>query len=137
MIVILITCKELLLMSFVTKNFHITELECPCCQEFVRHEAFITALQRLREAMNIPFSINSGYRCAKHNRAVGGGRNSRHKKGAAVDISTIGWSGYDLFKFLKIATDKKIFHGQSTGVGIYPNFVHFDVRLKQTAWVGQ
>lgn len=49
---------------------------------------YLTAyvLEPLREAMNEPISISSGYRCQQLNRAVGGVSNSQHMKGQAADL---------------------------------------------------
>ena len=43
-------------------------------------------LEPLREAMNEPIRISSGYRCERLNRAVGGVSNSQHTKGQAADL---------------------------------------------------
>ena len=43
-------------------------------------------LQPLRDAMNEPIKIGSGYRCTRLNQAVGGVANSQHTKGEAVDL---------------------------------------------------
>ena len=43
-------------------------------------------LEPLREAMNEPIKIGSGYRCPALNRAVGGVANSQHMKGQAADL---------------------------------------------------
>ena len=43
-------------------------------------------LQPLRDAMQEPIKIGSGYRCAKLNKAVGGVGNSQHTKGEAADL---------------------------------------------------
>lgn len=43
-------------------------------------------LEPLREAMNEPIKIGSGYRCPKLNAAVGGVSNSQHMKGQAADL---------------------------------------------------
>ena len=43
-------------------------------------------LQALRDAVDKPIIINSGYRSPKHNKAVGGSPNSQHLKGKAADI---------------------------------------------------
>lgn len=122
-------------MSYLSKNFHRSELECPCCKEINMSQNFIDALQRLRNAMDMPFVITSGFRCPKHNREIKGSRNSRHKRGLAVDISTLGWQDNEIFKFLKLATNKDTFLGQQTGVGIYPKHFHFDIRNRSSAWV--
>ena len=43
-------------------------------------------LQPLRDAMQEPIKIGSGYRCPQLNRAVGGVVNSQHTKGQAADL---------------------------------------------------
>lgn len=50
-------------------------------------EALIeNVLDPLREAYGKPIYVNSGYRCPKLNKAVGGVSNSQHVKGQAADI---------------------------------------------------
>lgn len=50
-------------------------------------EALIdNVLDPLREAYGKPIYVNSGYRCPKLNRAVGGVSTSQHLKGQAADI---------------------------------------------------
>ena len=43
-------------------------------------------LDSLREAYGKPIYVNSGYRCEKHNKAVGGVPKSQHMRGEAADI---------------------------------------------------
>jgi uncharacterized protein YcbK (DUF882 family) len=43
-------------------------------------------LDEARSYARIPFKINSGMRCPKHNKKVGGKENSSHQKGCAADI---------------------------------------------------
>ena len=43
-------------------------------------------LQPLRDAMQEPIKIGSGYRCTKLNQAVGGVANSQHIRGQAADL---------------------------------------------------
>lgn len=43
-------------------------------------------LDPLREKYGKPIVVNSGYRCPKHNLAVGGVVNSQHMKGEAADL---------------------------------------------------
>ena len=45
-------------------------------------------LDPLRELYGKPIIVNSGYRCPKLNKAVGGARNSQHLIGQASDIRT-------------------------------------------------
>lgn len=56
------------------------------------HTANLTALVEnvldpLREAYGKPITVNSGYRCERLNRKVGGSATSDHMKGMAADIS--------------------------------------------------
>lgn len=44
-------------------------------------------LDPLREAWGKPIRVNSGYRCPKLNKAVGGVAKSQHLKGEAADIT--------------------------------------------------
>lgn len=77
-------------------------------------------LDPLREAWGRPIVVNSGYRCAKLNRAVGGVARSQHTKGEAADIRTLSnrrWENEQLFKLivqLKLPFDQLIDeHGYS------------------------
>lgn len=44
-------------------------------------------LDPLRDIIDIPIYVNSGYRCTELNKAVGGVDNSQHMRGLAADIS--------------------------------------------------
>lgn len=118
---------------FLTKNFHRSELECPCCRECDMKPRFLSILQDLRNSFDAPLVITSGYRCAKQNSAVKGAKKSRHKQGTAVDISTIGMDDMMLHKFVKLATN---ISGVKTGIGLYPQHIHFDIRLRNSVWIG-
>lgn len=48
----------------------------------------ITKLNPIRELYGHPIFVNSGYRCDKLNKKVGGSAFSFHKKGLAVDLTT-------------------------------------------------
>lgn len=48
--------------------------------------AFVDKLNQARHLAQTPFVITSAYRCAAHNKAVGGKPNSAHLRGLAVDI---------------------------------------------------
>lgn len=45
-------------------------------------------LDKVRELWGKPIGVNSGYRSAELNRAVGGAKNSQHMRGEAADITT-------------------------------------------------
>lgn len=61
-------------------------------------------LDPLRELYGNPIIVNSGYRCPKLNKAVGGARNSQHLIGQASDIRTVSntkESNKQLFNLIK------------------------------------
>ena len=74
------------------RYFKEQELCCKCCGQlppFAREniEALVEdVLDPLRERYGKPIVVNSGYRCAKHNKEVGGVANSQHLRGEAADI---------------------------------------------------
>lgn len=53
-------------------------------------------LQPLRDKLQKPISISSGYRCPKLNELVGGAKNSYHKNGSAADIIVWGMVPYEV-----------------------------------------
>lgn len=65
--------------------FNRDELECPCCHECKMDEDFILKLDEARLLAGIPFPINSGYRCQKHNEEEKS-TSKNHTSGKAVDI---------------------------------------------------
>ena len=74
------------------KWFRMNEFECKDgCEMPAEAQANIRALVEnvldpVREAYGKPVRVNSGYRCAKRNLAVGGAKQSQHMRGEAADI---------------------------------------------------
>lgn len=71
-------------------------------------------LDPLREQYGQPIIVNSGYRCTKLNKAVGGTSNSQHALGQAADIRTVSNSKesnkqlFELIRKLKLPFDQLI-----------------------------
>ncbi len=107
----------------LTKNFSKKELQCPCCGKIEMNNELLQKLQSLRDEVGFSLTINSGFRCAKHNKEVGGSPNSQHLLGKAVDISIKGLNGEQRHLLLKSA-----FRLEFHGVGVYSNFLHLDLR---------
>ena len=57
-------------------------------------------LQPLRNKLQKPIVITSGYRCEKLNKLVGGANNSEHLKGFAVDIYVPNMTVKQLFDYI-------------------------------------
>jgi len=137
----------------LTKNIELQEMLCPCgCMGFVYNEDLVTGLQRIRNAANVligPYEvkirITSGFRCKKHNQAIGGASRSYHTKGMAADIKLyirdkgeIRWMKPS-YMFWHVIMPLEAFNG----VGVYrggkgsKGFCHVDVRPleKYEMWV--
>lgn len=71
-------------------------------------------LDPLRELYGKPIIVNSGYRCTKLNKAIGGAKNSQHLVGQASDIRTVQNTKesnkelFDLIKNSKLPFDQLI-----------------------------
>lgn len=74
------------------KHFREREFVCKCCGQLppaVRENIVAlvdNVLDPAREQFGGPVVVNSGYRCPKHNLAVGGVVNSQHMMGEAADL---------------------------------------------------
>ena len=85
-------------------------------------------LDPLREAYGRPVHVNSGYRCPRLNRLVGGSPNSQHMRGEAADISPVVGNEADLPELARILID----NGKFDQLIIYPTFIH--VSWKRLGW---
>ena len=115
----------------MTVNFNIIEFKCKCgCEmpdEVVTNlEGLMEQLQRVRDYVGVPISINSGYRCANHNEAIGGVKHSQHVLGKACDIVVAGMTPNKvadeveyMVRFCNLAIG---------GLGRYNTFTHVDTR---------
>lgn len=111
----------------LSAHFSSSEFECPCCGVGGDRISarLIDLLERLRGECNAPIHINSGYRCERHNRAIGGVANSQHLSGLAADIYI------PALTFDKAAALVRQFPFDA--IGYYPPiaglwFIHVDVR---------
>lgn len=117
--------------------FNSTEFDCHgsgCCSTTLINETLVEYLQKIREHFGKPITITSGYRCATHNRNVGGATGSRHSKGDAADIVVSGVTPREVAKYAESIGIK--------GIGLYEtnadgHFVHIDTRTTKSFWYGQ
>jgi hypothetical protein len=70
----------------VSPHFSLREFECRCCGCVKLSGRLVRMLEELRAALGRPLVITSGYRCERHNAAVGGARRSLHLMGRAADM---------------------------------------------------
>jgi uncharacterized protein YcbK (DUF882 family) len=89
-------------------------------------------LQILRNHLEKPIIINSGYRSENYNKSIGGVKNSQHVLGNAADIRVEGISPKVLYGQIKMLIDAgKMKQG---GLGLYDTFVHYDIRGHLARW---
>ena len=124
-------------MAKLTANFSLEEFKCkdgsdipndvlPNIIELAKN------LQVLRDYLGKSITINSGYRSPKYNAKIGGVKNSQHVKGKASDIVVKGMTPKEVALVIEGLIEKgKMKQG---GLGIYPNFTHYDIRGVKARW---
>lgn len=121
----------------LSKNFTIAEFACKgagCCSTVQIDDKLVEFAQKIRDHFGKPVIINSGYRCATHNKRVGGASGSYHAKGMAADIAVNGVAPAEVAKYAESIGVK--------GIGLYETasdgyFVHIDTRTTKSFWYGQ
>jgi hypothetical protein len=121
----------------LSTNFKSTEFDCHgsgCCSSTQVDENLVKYLQKIRDHFGKPVTISSGYRCATHNKNIGGATNSRHSKGQAADIYISGVTPAEIAKYAESIG--------ILGIGLYEtdkdgHFVHVDTRTTKAFWYGQ
>lgn len=121
----------------LSTNFKVSEFACHgggCCSTVKVDSKLVDFLQDIRDHFGKPVHISSGYRCAKHNKAVGGASGSRHTKGMAADIVVEGVAPAEVAKYAESIG--------ILGIGLYETkedgfFVHVDTRTVKSFWYGQ
>jgi len=122
----------------LTKNFNTVEFDCKdgtaVPKEYYRNvQEVANNLQVLRDALGVPVLITgSGYRTPSHNKKVGGAKFSQHLTASAADINVKTLSP----KKLAAEIEKLIKAGKMKqgGLGVYPGFVHYDIRGTKARW---
>lgn len=82
------------------KHFKKSEFTCKCgCGLNNIELGLVKVLDEIREHFGQACIINSGTRCTKHNKNVGGATKSRHLNGKASDIVVSGVNGATLLEY--------------------------------------
>jgi hypothetical protein len=112
----------------LTVNFKVKEFAQKDGKEdtILIDDRLVRVLQVIRDSLNKPIRINSGYRTAEYNRQIGGATNSQHIKGTAADIAITGVTPFNV----ACAAEKAFAQigVKVGGIGQYANFTHIDVR---------
>ena len=84
-------------------------------------------LEPIRQQINLPIHINSGYRSPEVNLIVGGKSNSQHLKGEAADMVAIGLSVTQFYNRIKSMFDSKLLQVDQCIIE-YNRWVHISYR---------
>lgn len=121
----------------LTRNFDLHEFYCndgtPVPAKYMRNvQELADNLQVLRDEIGEPLRINSAYRHPAYNKKVGGKPASQHLTASAADITCKSKTPKQLAAIVeKLIVQKKLWFG---GIGIYPGFVHVDIRKDKARW---
>jgi uncharacterized protein YcbK (DUF882 family) len=124
-------------MAKITTNFNLQEFNSKCGREIPNNVLpniiqLAKNLQVLRDALGKTISITSGYRSPQHNKKIGGAKDSQHVKGMAADIKVTGMTPKEVALVIEgLIEQGKIKQG---GIGIYPSWVHYDIRGTKARW---
>jgi len=122
------------------ENFHLKEFMCrdgtPVPDYLIENvKKLAKNLQVLRNYVQRPIIVISGYRTKKYNTKIKGARRSQHLLAKAADIKIPG---------LQPSTVKDIIvsliksgHMDSGGIGLYTTFTHYDIRGRNARWLGK
>jgi len=104
-------------------NFNPEEFKCSCCGRLEVHSDLLDLLQKAREDLGFPITINSAYRCPTHNDNVSStGLAGPHTTAKACDIHVSN------SQHRKELID--YFSNKVTGLGIAKTFIHIDILTK-------
>ena len=107
----------------LAKHFKVKEFACKDETPVVFIDDYlIFVLDILRNKINKPVIITSGYRTPEWNKKCGGAKYSYHMRGMAADIRVEGMSAKQLANKLNEIIPEEC------GIIVYKSWVHFDVR---------
>lgn len=122
----------------LTPHFKASEFRCKCDST---HDALISdelleKLEQLRDALNCSkIIVNSGYRCASHDKAVGGTGSGQHTKGTAADVVCYDSGGNVISSKTVCCTAQDLGFGGIANITSAYTSTHLDVRTG-SKWYG-
>ena len=120
----------------ITKHFSFERCRCACCDLLMHTPRLYTHMMRLevmRQKLDFPMIITSGYRCPEHNEEVGGKPYSQHLI-YATDVRPLWGKG---FAKRVLAIYRVALIQSWGGIGYYKSFIHLDLRPEEARWRGR
>lgn len=122
----------------LSSHFNAKEFKCKCGKEhdFQLSEELVDKLEKLYSKLNCSkIIVTSGYRCAEHDKNVGGSGTGQHTKGTAADICCYGQDGQPISSKTVCCIAQDIgFSGIANITAAYI-YTHVDVRTG-SKWYG-
>ena len=124
----------------LTENFSLHEFRCrdgsDVPEEYMENVRELAEnLQVLRDYIQKPINVISGYRSPSYNKKIDGARRSQHLFAKAGDLIVKGMTPDEvkeaIVHLIKAGKMKK------GGVGLYTYFTHYDVRGFNRRWYGK
>lgn len=122
----------------LTENFNREEFDCHDGTKVPESlmpnvKKLAEQLQILRDYLGESIHVNSGYRTVAYNsKQKGSAKNSQHLQAKAADITVKSKTPKQLAAIIeKLITAGTLKFG---GMGIYPGFVHVDIRSGKARW---
>ena len=122
----------------LSPHFNAREFRCQCGQP---HETLIASelidkLESLYTALNCSkIIVTSGYRCPKHDKAVGGTSSGQHTKGTAADVCCYGQDGHPISSKTVCCKAQDLGFGGIANITSSYQYTHLDVRTSGR-WYG-
>lgn len=115
----------------LSANFKVKEFACSDGTDPIfLAPKLVEVLQKIRDHFGKAVVINSGFRTAARNKAVGGAAYSQHLYGTAADIAVNGIAPG------LVADYAETLLADTGGIGRYSSFTHVDVREEKARWNG-
>ncbi len=115
----------------ISEHFKRDEFICDCgCGQDTVDVELITVLEDIRNHFGVPVAITKrgGNRCTALNFKAGGSNKSQHILSKASDVKVRGITPLQVYVYLETKYPNKY------GLGLYPTFVHVDVRPLKARW---
>ncbi|MCM1530395.1 MAG: D-Ala-D-Ala carboxypeptidase family metallohydrolase [Alistipes sp.] len=122
----------------LTPHFNAKEFRCKCGKEhnFQISEELVDKLEKLYSALDCSkIIVTSGYRCAEHDKTVGGSGTGQHTKGTAADICCYGQDGQPISSKTICCTAQDIGFIGIANIDSKYIYTHVDVRTG-SKWYG-